>query len=151
MRMDAEGYVYFVDRIGDTFRWKGENVSTNEVAERLQAFPGVEVATVYGVAVDGADGRAGMAGLVVDGAFDAAAFSEHVKRELPPYAQPLFVRLLPAMDTTGTFKIRKVDLVADGYDPARIKGPLFFHDPKKGYVKLTKAVFDRIGAGAVKV
>ena len=151
MKQDADGYFYFIDRIGDTFRWKGENVSTNEVAERIQAFPGVEQATVYGVAVDGADGRAGMAALVVDGAFDPKAFGEHVARELPLYAQPLFVRLMPAMDTTGTFKIRKLDLVSDGYDPARVKGPMFFHDPRKGYVKLTKSVFDRIAAGAFKI
>jgi fatty-acyl-CoA synthase len=151
MRMDADGYFYFVDRIGDTFRWKGENVSTNEVAERLLAFPGVAEANVYGVAVDGADGRAGMAALVIDGTFDAKAFGEHVKRELPAYAQPLFVRLLPALDTTGTFKVRKLDLVADGYDPSKIRGPLFFHDPKRGYVKLTKAVWDKLQAGAVKV
>ncbi|WP_337187459.1 long-chain-acyl-CoA synthetase [Phenylobacterium sp.] len=151
MKMDSEGYFYFVDRIGDTFRWKGENVSTGEVAERLSTFPGVEEANVYGVEVEGADGRAGMAALVVEGAFDAKAFGDHVARELPPYAQPLFVRLLPRLDTTGTFKLRKVDLVEEGYDPARIKGPLYFHDPKKGYIRLTKAVFDRLAAGAIKV
>ena len=151
MKMDADGYFYFVDRIGDTFRWKGENVSTHEVAERLLAFPGVAQAEVYGVEVDGSDGRAGMAALVLDGAFDAKAFGEHVARELPAFAQPLFVRILPALDTTGTFKIRKMDLVADGYDPARIKGPLFFHDPRKGYVKLTRSVWDKLLAGAVKV
>ena len=151
MQRDADGYFYFIDRIGDTFRWKGENVSTNEVAERLQAFPGLEQANVYGVSVHGADGRAGMAALVVEGAFDPKAFGEHVARELPAYARPLFVRLLPALDTTGTFKIRKVDLVADGYDPARIKGPLYFHDPTRGYVTLTKAVFERLAAGAIRV
>lgn len=151
MRTDADGYFYFIDRVGDTFRWKGENVSTNEVAERLLAFPGVTEANVYGVTVDGADGRAGMAGLVVDGAFDPKAFGEHVRNELPAYAQPLFVRLLPALDTTGTFKIRKLDLIADGYDPAKVKGALFFHDPKRGYVKLTKAVWDKLSAGAVKI
>jgi fatty-acyl-CoA synthase len=151
MKMDAEGYFYFVDRIGDTFRWKGENVSTNEVAERLQAFPGVDQATVYGVAGDGADGRAGMAAIVPSGAFDPKAFGEHVARELPAYAQPLFVRLMPKLDATGTFKVRKLDLVADGYDPARIKGAMFFHDPKRGYVKLTKSVFDRLAAGAIRI
>ncbi len=151
MRMDADGYLYFIDRIGDTFRWKGENVSTNEVAERLQAAPGVAEATVYGVAVEGTDGRAGMAALVVDPDFDIALFGEHVDRELPSYAQPVFVRILPAMDTTGTFKIRKMDLVSDGYDPGRIKGPLFFRDPKKGYVKVTKAVFEKLSTGQVKV
>lgn len=151
MRMDADGYFYFVDRVGDTFRWKGENVSTSEVAERLQAFPGVAQASVYGVEVDGADGRAGMAALVVDGAFDAKAFGEHVARELPIWAQPLFVRILPHLDTTGTFKVRKLDLAADGYDPAKIKGPLFFHDRKKGYVKLTKIGYQKIADGIAKV
>jgi fatty-acyl-CoA synthase len=151
MKSDADGYLYFVDRIGDTFRWKGENVSTNEVAERLQAAPGVNEANVYGVAVEGAEGRAGMAALVVGPEFDIKGFGEHVAHELPAYAQPLFVRILPAMETTGTFKLRKMDLIADGYDPAKIKGPLFFHDPKRGYVKLTKAVHDKISGGVVKV
>ena len=151
MRMDGDGYLYFIDRIGDTFRWKGENVSTNEVAERLQAAPGVLQANVYGVEVEGTDGRAGMAALVVDPEFDIKQFGDHVARELPVYAQPLFVRILPAIETTGTFKLRKMDLVADGFDPGKIKGPLYFHDPKKGYVKLTKAVHEKITTGAVKV
>ena len=151
MKSDADGYFYFVDRIGETFRWKGENVSTSEVAEQLLAFPGVEEATVYGVQVEGADGRAGMAALVMDGSFDVKAFGEHVAREMPPYAQPLFIRLLPALDTTGTFKIRKVDLVSDGYDPNRIKGVMYFKDPKRGYVKLTKSVFERLQAGAFRI
>lgn len=151
MKQDADGYLYFVDRIGDTFRWKGENVSTNEVAERLQAGPAVREASVYGVAVEGAEGRAGMAALVVAPGFDIKALGAHVAGELPPYAQPLFVRILPALETTGTFKQRKMDLVADGYDPAKVKGPLYFHDPKRGYVKLTKAVHDKIAGGLVKV
>jgi len=151
MRQDSDGYLYFVDRIGDTFRWKGENVSTNEVAERLQAAPGVKEASVYGVAVEGAEGRAGMAALVVAAGFDIKALGAHVVSDLPPYAQPLFVRILPELETTGTFKQRKMDLVADGYDPAKIKGPLYFHDPKRGYVKLTKVVHDKISGGLVKV
>ena len=151
MKQDTDGYLYFVDRIGDTFRWKGENVSTNEVAERLQAGPAVREANVYGVAVEGAEGRAGMTALVVAPGFDIKALGQHIAAELPPYAQPLFIRLLPAMDTTGTFKQRKMDLIADGYDPGKVKGPLFFHDPKRGYVKLTKAVHDRIVSGLAKV
>ena len=151
MKSDADGYFYFVDRIGDTFRWKGENVSTGEVAERLQATPGVKEANVYGVAVEGAEGRAGMAGLVVDADFDIAAFGKRVADDLPAYAQPLFVRILPAIEKTGTFKIRKVDLIADGFDPAKIKGPLYFRDPKKGYIKVTKGVFDKLSTGLVKV
>jgi fatty-acyl-CoA synthase len=151
MRQDADGYFYFVDRIGDTFRWKGENVSTTEVAERLQAAPGVKEASVYGVAVDGADGRAGMAGLVVGPEFDITAFAEHVARELPPYAQPVFVRILPQIDVTGTFKPRKVDLVADGFDPNIIKGSVYVRDAKKGYARLTKIGHEKILSGATKL
>ena len=151
MKTDADGYFYFVDRIGDTFRWKGENVSTTEVSERLSAAAGVKEANVYGVEVAGADGRAGMAGLVVGPEFDLTTFGELVGRELPAYAQPLFVRILPAIETTGTFKVRKLDLVADGFDPGKIRGPLYWRDPKKGYVKLTKATFDKLESGALKV
>jgi fatty-acyl-CoA synthase len=151
MKQDADGYLYFIDRIGDTFRWKGENVSTNEVAERLQACPGVKEANVYGVAVAGAEGRAGMAALVVAPGFDIKAFGERVSADLPGYAQPLFVRMLPELETTGTFKQRKMDLIADGYDPAKVKGPLYFHDPKRGYVKLTKVTHEKIAAGLAKL
>jgi fatty-acyl-CoA synthase len=151
MRQDADGYFYFVDRIGDTFRWKGENVSTTEVAERLQGAPGVLEATVYGVPVEGADGRAGMAGLVVGPEFDIAAFAEHVGRELPPYAQPVFLRILPQIDVTGTFKPRKMDLVADGFDPTKIKGMVYVRDAKKGYARLTKIGFDKVMTGATKL
>ena len=151
MKTDADGYFYFVDRIGDTFRWKGENVSTNEVAERLLGCPGVREANVYGVEVPGAEGRAGMAGLVVGPEFDIKTFGDGVVHELPPYAQPLFVRILPALDTTGTFKTRKMDLIADGYDPAKIKGPLYFRDAKRGYVKITKSVYEKIVTGVAKL
>jgi len=152
MKTDAEGYFYFVDRIGDTFRWKGENVSTGEVAERLQAIPGVEEANVYGVAVEGADGRAGMAGLVIGAEFDIKAFGDAVSHDLPPYAQPVFVRILPAIETTGTFKYRKLDLVAEGFDPTAIKGAVYYRDPVKGgYVKLTKPGYAKILAGGVKL
>ncbi|HEY2359099.1 MAG TPA: long-chain-acyl-CoA synthetase [Phenylobacterium sp.] len=151
MKTDADGYFYFIDRIGDTYRWKGENVSTNEVAERLQGCPGVLEANVYGVAVEGAEGRAGMAALVVGPDFDIKTFGDEVAHLLPSYAQPLFVRILPAIATTGTFKVRKMDLIADGYDPTKIKGPLYFHDLKRGYVKVTKGVHEKIAAGTVKL
>jgi fatty-acyl-CoA synthase len=151
MKTDADGYFYFVDRIGDTFRWKGENVSTNEVSERLLGCPGVKEANVYGVEVPGSEGRAGMAGLVVGPEFDIKTFGDGVVHELPPYAQPLFVRVLPALETTGTFKTRKMDLISDGYDPGKIKGPLFFRDAKRGYVKVTKSVYEKIVTGVAKL
>ncbi|MDP8915738.1 MAG: long-chain-acyl-CoA synthetase [Pseudomonadota bacterium] len=151
MRQDADGYFYFVDRVGDTFRWKGENVSTNEVAEALAAAPGVREANVYGVEVPGFDGRAGMASMVVDPGFDPAALAVHVEAELPSYARPLFVRLQREIETTGTFKYRKADLVADGFDPARVKEPLFFKDPAAGYVALDPALHARLMAGEIRL
>jgi fatty-acyl-CoA synthase len=150
LRRDAEGYFYFVDRIGDTFRWKGENVATSEVAGAAGEAPGVKEANIYGVKVEGMDGRAGMAGLVVDADFDPAAFAAYVEPRLPPYAQPVFLRLLPGIAVTGTFKYRKLDLVADGFDPGKVKDPLYVKGPK-GYQKLTKAVFAKIMAGEMRL
>jgi fatty-acyl-CoA synthase len=140
LRRDAEGYYYFVDRLGDTFRWKGENVATMEVADRLSSAPGVTEANVYGVTVPGEDGRAGMAAIVLrEGAgFDAAAFFAHAERSLPRYAMPAFVRLVRAMDVTGTLKQRKQALVADGWDRACVGDPLFVRDDRaRTYVPLT--------------
>jgi fatty-acyl-CoA synthase len=146
MRQDAQGYFYFVDRVGDTFRWKGQNVSTTEVAQALMAAPGVDEANVYGVAVEGHDGRAGMAALVVAPAFDLRTFAAHLATSLPAYAQPLFLRLIPRLETTGTFKPRKADLVAAGFDPAKVPPPLYFRDGEQGFIPLTAEVFTRINA-----
>ena len=92
MRKDADGYFYFVDRIGDTFRWKGENVATSEVSEAITAFPGIKEANVYGVRVPGAEGRVGMAALVVDDELDLDGFGRHVTQQLAAYARPVFLR-----------------------------------------------------------
>jgi fatty-acyl-CoA synthase len=152
MRRDAEGYFYFVDRIGDTFRWKGENVSTNEVSEVLGRQPGVREANVYGVDVPGADGRAGMASLVVDPDFDLKRFREAIHAELAAYARPLFIRLQREMEITGTFKHRKVDLVKDGFDPQRIPDLLYFDDPESGaFVTLDVPTYERIVNGQVRI
>lgn len=137
MRQDRDGYFYFIDRIGDTFRWKGENVSTAEVEQRLADAPGVREVIAYGVPVPHQEGKAGMVALVVDGKFDAAAFAARAEAELPAYARPVFVRLIKAADTTGTFKYRKVDLVADGFDPDKVTGQLFVRGGRNGYQKLT--------------
>ena len=107
MRMDAQGFYYFVDRIGDTFRWKGENVATSEVAAVLAEFPGVKAATAYGVAVPGAEGKAGMAALAADVALDLAELRAHLVRRLPAYARPVFLRLTDRIDATETFKQKK--------------------------------------------
>ena len=150
LRRDAEGYYYFVDRIGDTFRWKGENVATQEVADVLNGAPGVTEANVYGVAVPDQDGRAGMAAVVLaDGRrFDGAAFWAHAARHLPPYARPAFVRVVPEMDVTGTLKQRKQALAADAWDPARVVDPLFVRDDAaRAYVPLTPALATAVREG----
>ena len=152
MRRDAHGYFYFVDRIGDTFRWKGENVSTGEVGEVLAAGPGIREANVYGVAVPGMEGRAGMASLVVDGDFDIEALPARLKARLAPYARPLFLRLSPQIAVTATFKQRKVDLVREGFDPSTIADPIYFLDPSSGrYELLTPARYADIVEGRVKL
>jgi fatty-acyl-CoA synthase len=151
MRMDGDGYIYFVDRIGDTFRWKGENVATSEVAERLTGVPGVLEVNVYGVKIGDLDGKAGMASLVVGPEFDISTLAEHVDREMPSYARPIFVRLQGEIETTGTFKYRKIDLVTEGFDPALVRDPLYFRDPAKGYVKITKAIHTKLMAGGYKL
>ena len=151
MRQDEEGYFYFVDRIGDTFRWKSENVSTTEVAGVLAQAPGVREAIVYGVAVPGADGRAGMASLVVGPEFDIKALAAQVDAALPGYAAPLFVRLQHEAEVTGTFKYRKIDLVTAGFDPDLVNGPVFYRNPVKGYVRLTRPTYQKIVSGEMRL
>ena len=152
MRRDERGFYYFVDRVGETYRWKGENVSTAEVLTALTAGRGVLDGVVYGVTVPGADGRAGTAALVVDSTFDLSAFRADMAERLPAYARPVFLRLLRSIESTGTFKPRKQDLVQAGFDPARISDPLYFDDSRtQAYVVLDAALFAAISAGAVRV
>lgn len=148
MRKDALGYFYFIDRIGDTFRWKGENVATSEVAENLTGFDGIAEANAYGVSVTGMEGRAGMVALVVEDDFDPQAFYAHVKEHLPDYAQPVFLRIQSSIDVTGTFKQRKVELVKQGFDPKGVSDPLFVIDHKaQNYVTLTDTLYDDVCSG----
>jgi fatty-acyl-CoA synthase len=152
MRRDEEDYYYFVDRIGDTFRWKGENVATLEVAEAICAFPGIREASVYGVAVPGADGRAGMATVVPDGGLDLAAFRAHLTDRLPGYARPLFLRIRRELDVTATFKHAKTELVRQGYDPAASADVVYFNDAERGaFVELDQALYDGIQAGRIRL
>ncbi|MFI5233340.1 MAG: long-chain-acyl-CoA synthetase [Gemmatimonadales bacterium] len=152
MRQDEEGFFYFVDRIGDTFRWKGENVSTTEVAAVVSAFPGVAEAIVYGVTVPGSEGRAGMAVVVAAAEFDPVACARHLAERLPEYARPLFLRFRNSIEMTSTFKPRRHDLVRDGYDPARTSDELWFNDrAAQTFVKIDTALFERINAGRVRL
>ena len=121
----------FVDRTGDTFRWKSENVSTNEVGEIINGFQDIEFCNVYGVEVPGADGRAGMVALrLSEGSeLDIDGLAVHVARELPPYARPVFVRVQSEIEVTGTFKMVKGDLKREGYDIAGIDDPVYVMKP----------------------
>ncbi len=152
MRRDRDGYFYFVDRIGDTFRWKGENVSTNEVADVLSQSEAVKEANVYGVKVGDLDGRAGMAALILAPGADLDALFAYVVNALPAYARPLFLRIQPEIETTGTFKYRKLDLAREGFDPAQTDEPLWFDHPvEKRYVRVTPELCAQINAGAFKL
>ena len=151
MRRDSEGYFYFIDRIGDTYRWKGENVSTTEVSEMICAFAGIYEANVYGVEVPGREGRAGMAAIVCDQDLNLADLRSDLAAHLPDYARPLFLRIRGEIDVTATFKQRKISLVKDGFDPAHIRDAIFFDDPRTGaYVRLDDSLYKQIVSGAVR-
>jgi fatty-acyl-CoA synthase len=152
MRKDEQGFFYFVDRIGDTFRWKGENVATSEVAEAITAFPGVTEANVYGVSIPETEGRAGMAALVLGQELDLKTFRTHLAGRLPSYARPLFLRIKREMAVTVTFKHRKNDLIREGYDPAVVHDVMYFDDPaRQAFVPLDRALYDRIQSGQIRL
>jgi fatty-acyl-CoA synthase len=152
MRKDESGFFYFVDRIGDTFRWKGENVSTNEVAATVCAFPGVVEAVVYGVKVAGTEGRAGMVAAVVREDFDLSAFRQHLVECLPDYARPLFLRVLAKIEATETFKQKKQDLLRDSYDPNATTDLIYFNDSvQQSFVKVDAELFVTIQSRKVRL
>uniref|UniRef100_A0A4X1TVJ0 long-chain-fatty-acid--CoA ligase n=2 Tax=Sus scrofa TaxID=9823 RepID=A0A4X1TVJ0_PIG len=151
--MDELGYLYFRDRTGDTFRWKGENVSTTEVEGTLSRLLNMADVAVYGVEVPGTEGRAGMAAVAnPTGSCDLERLAQLLEKELPLYARPIFLRLLPELHKTGTFKLQKTDLRKEGFDPAVVKDPLFYLDARKGrYVPLDREAYTLIQAGEVKL
>jgi acyl-CoA synthetase (AMP-forming)/AMP-acid ligase II len=149
LRRDALGFYTFVDRIGDTFRCKGENVSTSEVATVLGRAPGVAEVAVVGVALPGLEGQYGLAAVVASGDFDRDAF-HRAAQELPGYAQPRFVRLMPTLETTSTHKQKKAHLKEEGVDPNRVPDPLLVRTDKT-YVPLTPELYAQILSGAVRL
>jgi fatty-acyl-CoA synthase len=152
MRRDERGNFFFIDRIGDTFRWKGENVSTSEVAEMIDTYPGVDEATVYGVPVGGTEGKAGMAAIVPGRDFDLTGLRRHIEAHLTQYARPLFIRMKKEIDATSTFKQRKIEMMREGFDPSRTSDPIYFHDPETGeYVPVDPALYERIHSGKMRL
>ncbi|XP_078703377.1 long-chain fatty acid transport protein 2-like [Branchiostoma floridae x Branchiostoma belcheri] len=154
MKVDKDFHVYFVDRLGDTFRWKSENVATTEVAQVLYDMQGVDEVNVYGVKVPGADGRAGMAAIVVSAGtpVDLTRWYAHIASRLPSYARPLFLRLTTEISVTRTLKQQKMQLVKEGFDPTLIRDPLYFRDDaQKTYVPLDLDLYRRIALGKAKL
>jgi acyl-CoA synthetase (AMP-forming)/AMP-acid ligase II len=160
MRHDREGRIYFVDRLGDTFRWKSENVSTNEVSDVLGTHPHIAEANVYGVAVPNADGRCGMAAIVMaegvtESNLDFASVARHVSEALPRYAVPYFLRVTPQLDYTGTLKLQKGRLKREGIDVESVgeAGDKLYWLPVGGkeYVPFRKTDHEALKSGKVRL
>ena len=149
MSPQGMGHAAFVDRLGDTFRWKGENVATTQVEAALASDESVEECTVFGVEIPRTGGRAGMAAVKLrDGAeFDGKSLARAAYSQLPGYALPLFVRVVESLEHTTTFKSRKVELRAQAYAPD-VKDPLYvLAGREEGYVPYYDAYTDEVAAG----
>ncbi|XP_067339554.1 long-chain fatty acid transport protein 6 isoform X1 [Channa argus] len=154
MAEDHEGFIYFKDRVGDTFRWKGENVATTEVTETLGLVDFIQEVNVYGVEIPGHEGKAGMAAMTVRPGlkFDGKKLFEHTMRDLPAYARPLFIRLQEVIELTSTFKQQKYQLVQSGFNPSTISDPLYVLDyEQKSYIPLTHSIYQSIVSGERKL
>ncbi|KAL6479600.1 hypothetical protein MHYP_G00130330 [Metynnis hypsauchen] len=153
LKIDHSNFIYFQDRVGDTFRWKGENVATTEVADVLDMLDFIEDANVYGVKIPGHEGRVGMAAVTLkeDLEFDCREAFNHVTNFLPVYARPRFIRVLESMELTGTFKQVKVMLVKEGFDPKVVPPPLYvLHESSRSYVPLTQTYYSSIVGGEIR-
>ncbi len=145
-------WVSFADRLGDTFRWKGENVSTQEVGHLLNACSGVAESNVYGVSVPGYDGRAGMAAVVPSPDFDIQRFSAAVRTQVPALLRPVFIRLVPELAKTASFKYVKVPLQREGFDPAQVSDPLYLWNSQQGvWESLDADRYAKIRAGTIRL
>uniref|UniRef100_A0A8C8IVE8 Very long-chain fatty acid transport protein n=1 Tax=Oncorhynchus tshawytscha TaxID=74940 RepID=A0A8C8IVE8_ONCTS len=151
--MDQYGYMYFKDRTGDTFRWKGENVSTTEVEGTLSRLLDMKDVVVYGVEVPGAEGKAGMAAVAdPERSTDLEKFGKDLEKALPPYARPVFLRFLNEVNKTGTYKFQKTEMRREGFDPSITSNKLYFLDPSRGrYVELHQELYSSIISGKQKL
>ncbi|KAM4748593.1 long-chain fatty acid transport protein 2 [Rhinophrynus dorsalis] len=154
LMVDQQNFIYFHDRVGDTFRWKGENVATTEVSDILGLVNFIQEVNVYGVPVPNHEGRIGMASIRLYNGdeFDGRKLYAHVRDFLPNYARPRFIRIQDSLETTGTFKNRKVGLVKEGFDPAIVTDPIYFLDEReKKYVPMTQTIFEEIRNKKIKL
>uniref|UniRef100_A0A8C5X9Y4 long-chain-fatty-acid--CoA ligase n=1 Tax=Malurus cyaneus samueli TaxID=2593467 RepID=A0A8C5X9Y4_9PASS len=154
LMMDEDGFLYFTDRVGDTFRWKGENVATSEVAEIISMMDFVQEVNVYGVSIKDYEGRTGMAAIVLRPhyTFNGEKLYKHVVDFLPSYAQPRFVRIMDVMQITSTFKHQKMHLANEGFNPEIISEPLYFmHEPAHSYIPLTTEIYQKVVSGEIRL
>ena len=153
LRMDEEGFLYFCDRTGDTFRWKGENVSTTEVESVIGHILELRDVVVYGVEVAGSEGRAGMAAIVgTKSTVDLSGLAQQLFLSLPAYAVPLFVRLITEADLTGTYKLKKVQLRNEAFNLSKVSDPLFILNvSKKTYEPFTEEKHQQLESGTLRV
>ena len=152
LRMDEEGYLFFCDRTGDTFRWKGENVSTAEVESVVTNTMEHRDACVYGVEVPGSEGKAGMVAIVGDKNLDVSQLAQKLYSALPAYAVPIFVRIMPSVDLTGTFKIQKNRVRGEGFNINTVTDPLYVLDiPEKKYVPLDTGRYQQLIDGTYRL
>ena len=146
-------YVSFVDRLGDTFKWKGELVATNEVADVINRFGSLEDCNVYGVLVKNTEGRCGMAAVTpLEGnTIDCSGLAAYVMENLPVYARPYFLRVRSNVDSTASFKKVKTTLQDEGFNPFTISDPLYFLDSeRREYVAMTASLYDEIQSGGIR-
>ncbi|KAJ8970900.1 hypothetical protein NQ317_009052 [Molorchus minor] len=150
---DELGNLFFKDRTGDTFRWKGENVSTSEVEAVMSNLVDYKDVVAYGAEIRGQEGRAGMAAILdPEESVDLKALAEGIKRALPFYARPIFIRVLRKIDLTGTYKLKKNDLQADGFDPSKVSDNIYYLDSGSGeYRKVTPEIYTKINDGSIRV
>lgn len=162
MRVDAEGRVFFVDRLGDTFRWKSENVSTNEVSDVVGTFQQIAECNVYGIQIPHADGRCGCATIVTQppttpDTLDLAALAQHVSSKLPRYAVPIFLRVASQLSYTGTFKIQKGQAKREGanldlIEQAGSNDRIYWLPPGSGrYEPYRREDWEALKAGKIKL
>ena len=153
MTMDEDGFLYFCDRIGDTYRWKGENVSTAEVEGVIGKMFQLRDVVSFGVEIAGMEGKAGMVAIAGDkDAVDLSSLADRLSRALPRYALPLFVRLIASADITGTYKLQKVRLKREGFDLSVVSDPVYFLDPvKRTYVTFSREMMHELSSGTLKV
>ena len=148
MRDQGCNHAQFVDRLGDTFRWKGHNVSTTEVEQVLNIFDQISISSVYGVKIPLTDGRVGMAAIVPTSSvdeFDFKKLANLFNNNLAPYAIPIFLRFKPDLSITHTFKFKKVKLKKEGFNLENIEDPLYFKLPNElNYIPLTKKIYESI-------